>query len=66
MSPTEVAITEARHELTFLHQELVRNGLVAWTAGNVSSVPVVSAASVATFGSVHTPRIFVLPHPVTP
>lgn len=32
-----MAITEARHELTFLHQELVRNGLVAWTAGNVSS-----------------------------
>lgn len=34
---TETAIAEARDELTLLHEELVRNGLVVWTAGNVSS-----------------------------
>lgn len=33
----ETAIAEARHELALLHEELVRNGLVVWTAGNVSS-----------------------------
>lgn len=30
-------LTELRAELTALHAELVRNGLVAWTAGNVSA-----------------------------
>ncbi|MGJ6122274.1 L-ribulose-5-phosphate 4-epimerase [Mycolicibacterium sp. Y3] len=34
---TEAAIAEARDELALLHQDLVRNGLVVWTAGNVSS-----------------------------
>lgn len=37
MRATDAAIAEARHELTALHQDLVRNGLVVWTAGNVSS-----------------------------
>ena len=36
MRATDAAIAEARHELTALHQDLVRNGLVVWTAGNVS------------------------------
>jgi L-ribulose-5-phosphate 4-epimerase len=30
-------VDEARAQLAHLHQELVRNGLVAWTAGNVSA-----------------------------
>jgi L-ribulose-5-phosphate 4-epimerase len=30
-------VEEARAQLAELHQELVRNGLVAWTAGNVSA-----------------------------
>lgn len=30
-------VDEARAQLADLHQELVRNGLVAWTAGNVSA-----------------------------
>ena len=34
MTPT---IEQARHDLVALHRELVRYGLVVWTAGNVSS-----------------------------
>jgi L-ribulose-5-phosphate 4-epimerase len=34
MTPT---IEQARHDLVALHRELVRYGLVAWTAGNVSA-----------------------------
>lgn len=30
-------VQEAREQLAFLHQELVRYGLVTWTAGNVSA-----------------------------
>lgn len=33
---TEVAIARARAEIAALHGELVRNGLVVWTDGNVS------------------------------
>lgn len=32
----EVAIARTREEVAALHNELVRNGLVTWTAGNVS------------------------------
>jgi L-ribulose-5-phosphate 4-epimerase len=32
----EVAIARAREEVSSLHAELVRNGLVVWTGGNVS------------------------------
>jgi L-ribulose-5-phosphate 4-epimerase len=32
-----VTIEQARHDLVALHRELVRYGLVVWTAGNVSS-----------------------------
>jgi L-ribulose-5-phosphate 4-epimerase len=37
-APTDVeaAIAEVRTQLAALHQELVRNGLVVWTGGNVS------------------------------
>jgi L-ribulose-5-phosphate 4-epimerase len=34
---TAQTLTELRHELVALHAELVRYGLVAWTAGNVSA-----------------------------
>jgi L-ribulose-5-phosphate 4-epimerase len=33
----EVAIARARDEVAALHGELVRNGLVVWTAGNISA-----------------------------
>jgi L-ribulose-5-phosphate 4-epimerase len=31
------AVDELRHEVARLHDELTRNGLVAWTAGNISA-----------------------------
>jgi L-ribulose-5-phosphate 4-epimerase len=31
------AVDELRHEVARLHSELTRNGLVVWTAGNVSA-----------------------------
>lgn len=34
---TEAVIAQLREELVLLHQELVRWGLVVWTAGNVSA-----------------------------
>ena len=35
--PAGDLIGEIRREITALHEELVRNGLVAWTSGNVSA-----------------------------
>jgi L-ribulose-5-phosphate 4-epimerase len=35
--PLESALEQTRHELVELHRELTRNGLVAWTSGNVSA-----------------------------
>jgi len=35
--PAGDAVSQARHAVAELHAELVRNGLVAWTSGNVSA-----------------------------
>jgi len=35
--PGTEAVSQARHAVAELHAELVRNGLVAWTSGNVSA-----------------------------
>ena len=36
-TPDEAAVSAARQEVARLHAELVRYGLVVWTAGNVSA-----------------------------
>lgn len=35
--PTDAAIARLREDLVVLHRELIRSGLVVWTAGNVSA-----------------------------
>ena len=41
-----VDVATARRQLAELHQQLVRYGLVAWTAGNVSARAVLDGAEV--------------------